>query len=120
MKTATAILLSTLFLNLPAVAQTLMGQADVEAAFKGKSFAVTAQSGWTGVMTFGPDMMLTSAASDGSDTGTYRFAEGGYCSTWQRFRDGEEACFTAESLGDGRYQLYTLDGQLDDLLVLQP
>ncbi len=117
MKTASAILLAALLPSLPAMAQTLMPQAEMEAAFKGNTFAVTAPSGWTGELTFGPDMTLTSAASDGTDAGTYRFAEGGYCSTWQRFRDGEEACFTAEDLGDGRYQLYTLDGQLDDLLV---
>jgi hypothetical protein len=120
MKTAIAILLPALLIGPPALAQTTMAQADVEAAFKGKSFAVTAPSGWTGVITFAPDMTLTSAGNDGTDSGTYRFAEGGYCSTWQRFRDGEEACFTAVDLGESRYQLYTLDGQLDDLLVLQP
>jgi hypothetical protein len=120
MKTETLILLSALLLSAPAAAQTMMAEAAVEAAFKGNTFAVTAPSGWTGVMTFAPDMTLSSAGKDGTDSGTYRFAEGGYCSTWQRFREGEEACFTAEDLGDGRYQLYKLDGQLDDLLVLQP
>ena len=120
MKTATAILLPAMLFGVPAAAQTLMDQADVEAALKGKVFTVTAQSGWTGVITFGPDMTLSSAGNDGTDSGTYRFDEGGYCSTWQRFREGEEACFTAEDLGDGRYQLYKLDGQLDDLLVVRP
>lgn len=104
----------------PAAAQSLLPQADVEAAFKGNSFAVTAQSGWTGLITFNPDMTLASSGDDDvADTGTYRFGEGGYCSTWAGFREGVEACFTVEDLGEGRYQLYTLDGEKDDLLVLK-
>jgi hypothetical protein len=103
-----------------AAAQTLMPQTDVETAFKGHSFAVTAQSGWTGTITFNPDMTLASSGDDDvADTGTYRFGEGGYCSTWKGFREGVEACFTVEDLGEGRYQLYTLDGGKDDLLVLK-
>jgi hypothetical protein len=120
MKTASAIFTAALLLALPAAAQTLMAQADVESALKGNSFAVTAQSGWTGLITFNADMTLASSGDDDvADTGTYRFGEGGYCSTWVGFREGVEACFTAEKLGEGRYQLYTLDGAKDDLLVRQ-
>jgi len=116
-----AAIATVLALSLPAAAQSLLPQQDVEAAFKGHSFAVTAQSGWTGSITFNDDMTLTSKgeSDDTSDTGTYRFAEGGYCSTWAAFREGEEGCFTVEKLGEGRYQLYKLDGSKDDLLVLK-
>jgi len=109
-----------LFAALPAAAQSLLPQADVETAFKGHSFAVTAQSGWTGSITFNADMTLASSGDDDvADSRTYRFGEGGYCSTWVGFREGVEACFTVEDLGGGRYQLYTLDGAKDDLLVRQ-
>jgi hypothetical protein len=119
MRTAIAFA-AVLFAALPAAAQSLLPQADVETAFKGNSFAVTAQSGWTGMITFNPDMTLASSGDDDvADTGTYRFGEGGYCSTWKGFREGVEACFTVEKLGERRYQLYTLDGGKDDLLVLK-
>jgi hypothetical protein len=120
MKPAIA-LAALLSFALPAAAQSLLPQSDVEAALKGKSFAVTAPTGWTGAITFNADMTLTSKGdSDATDdTGTYRFAEGGYCSTWADFREGEEACFTLEKLGEGHYQLYTLDGKKDDLFVLK-
>ena len=120
MKTASAIFTAALLLALPAAAQTLMAQSDVEAAFKGATFALTTQGGDTATIAFHPDMTATVTMNDGSsDTGTYRFAEGGYCSTWEDFRDGAEACFTAEDLGSGRYQLYKLDGAKDDLFVRQ-
>ena len=82
---------------------------------------MTAPSGWTGTVTFNADMTTMSKgdSDDTNDTGSYRFAEGGYCSTWVEFRDGAEACFTLEKLGEGRYQLYTLDGKKDDLFVLK-
>jgi hypothetical protein len=120
MKTATAIFTAALLLVLPATAQTLMAQADVETAFNGNTFALTGQTGYTGVITFNPDLTASVKGGDGSsDTGTYRFAEGGYCSIWVNFRKGVEACFTVEDLGGGRYQLYTLDGAKDDLFVRQ-
>lgn len=103
-----------------AAAQTLMPQAEVGVEFDGNTYDVVAQSGFTGVMTFNPDMTLAFTGEDGrSDTGTYRLGEGGYCSTWKAFRNGEEQCFTVEKLGDGRYQLYTLDGGKDDLFTLK-
>jgi len=97
-----------------------MSQADVEAALRGATFAFTTQSGFTATIAFHSDMTVRATFDDGgSEDGTYRFAEGGYCSTWEKFRDGAEACFTIEFLGAGRYQLYTLDGAKDDLFVLK-
>jgi hypothetical protein len=99
-------------------AQTLMPQADVEAALKGGTFAMKGPEGFTAVITFNPDMTLALTATDGAkDSGTYRFAGGGYCSTWVNFRSGEEACFTMERLSDEQFQLYTLDGKKDDLFT---
>ncbi len=105
----------------PSFAQpVLMAQSEVEAALPGKTFTFTSPSGVTGTIDFARDMSVSSTLEDGSiDKGTYRFAEGGYCSVWEEYREGEEACFTVEALGDGRYQLYTLDGGLDDLFVLK-
>jgi hypothetical protein len=101
----------------PGIAQTvMMTQSDVEAAFSGKAFALTTQEGTTATIAFHRDLTALVTFNDGStDGGTYRFAEGGYCSSWEKFREGVEACFTVESLGDARYQLYTLAGAKDDL-----
>ena len=113
--TAAAALISSATL-----AQTLMSQADVEAALKGQTFVLTTQDGFTAKIAFNPDMTAVVTNKDGStDSGTYRFAEGGYCSTWRDFRNGAEACFIAEDLGGGRYQLYKPGGARDDLLVRQ-
>lgn len=103
-----------------ASAQTLMSQTNVEAALKGQTFVLTTQNGETARIAFNPDMSAVVTNKDGStDTGSYRFAEGGYCSIWRDFRNGAEACFTAEDLGGGRYHLYKPDGAKDDLLVRQ-
>lgn len=105
----------------PGIAQAaMMTQAEVEAAFPGKTFALTTQDGTTATIAFHPDMTALVTFNDGStDAGTYRLAQGGYCSTWEIFREREEACFTVESLGGGRYQLYTIEGKKDDLFVLK-
>ena len=101
-----------------ALAQTLLSQAEVETAFRGATFALTTQGGDTATIAFHPDLTAEVTMIDGStDRGTYRFAEGGYCSTWKDFRNGAEACFTVEKISETEFQLYTPDGQKDDRFV---
>ena len=101
-------------------AQTLMPQSEVETALRGATFALTTQGGDTATITFHPDMTAEVTMVDGSkDHGTYRFAEGGYCSSWEDFRNGAEACFTVEKISDSEFQLYTPDGRKDDRFVRQ-
>jgi hypothetical protein len=52
------------------------------------------------------------------DGGTYKFDNGGSCSSWKKLRSGGEKCFTAEKI-DGGYQLWTTDGKKDDTLTSQ-
>ena len=52
-----------------------------------------------------------------ADDAKVRWAEGGYCSTWSKFRS-TEACFTVEKISDTQLQLWTSDGKKDDLLTL--
>jgi hypothetical protein len=103
-------------------ADTMISQSDMEAAFKGKSFKDDDGSGNVGVITYGADMKISVKVSSGpqspEDNGTYKFANGGYCSSWTKLRSGAEKCFTASKVGNG-YQLWTADGKKDDLLTPQ-
>jgi hypothetical protein len=105
-----------------AAAATMISQADMEAAFKGKSFKDDDGAGNIGVITYGADMTIHIKVPTGGqapeDSGTYRFANGGYCSKWVKNRNGAEKCFTAEKIDNG-YQLWTLDGKKDDTLTNQ-
>ncbi len=99
-----------------ASAQTL-SQDDARKALEGKTFK-THDFGEDGTLTWGTDGTLTAKLATKSDTAAVRWAEGGYCSKWSKFRD-TEACFTVKKLSDTQYQLYTKDGKEDDLLTLQ-
>ena len=105
-----------------AYADDMISQADMEKAFKGMSFKDDDNAGNVGVITYGADMTIHVVVATGSqapsDDGTYRFGEGGYCSSWKKLRDGAEMCFTASKI-DGGYQLWTLDGKKDDTLTPQ-
>jgi hypothetical protein len=100
-----------------------ISQAEMEQAFKGKTFKFDDGSGNTGTISYGADGAINVKASSGpqspEDSGTYRFAEGGYCSKWQKLRSGTEACFKATKVDGGGYQLWKADGSKDDLLMPQ-
>jgi len=103
-------------------AETMISQADMEAAFKGKSFKDDDGAGNVGVITYAADMTIHIKVATGpqspADDGKYRFANGGYCSSWTKNRAGAEACFTASKLPNG-FQLWTADGKKDDTLTAQ-
>ena len=105
-----------------AFADDMISQADMEKAFKGNSFKDDDSAGNVGVITYGADMTIhvkvPTGAQAPSDDGKYRFAEGGYCSSWGKLRNGAEKCFTASKAGTG-YQLWTKDGKKDDMLTPQ-
>ena len=105
-----------------AFADDMILQADMEKAFKGMSFKDDDGAGNIGVITYGADMAIHIKVPTGgqspSDDGKYRFAEGGYCSSWTKLRTGTEKCFTASKVGNG-YQLWTKDGKKDDMLTPQ-
>jgi hypothetical protein len=88
-----------------------LSQADVEAALKGNTFN-TKDFGETGTITWGADGTISIKLQTKSDTGTYRFAEGGYCSTWTVLRTNEK-CFTLKKAGDGKFDIINPDGSLD-------
>ena len=82
----------------------------MEKAFKGRSFKDDDGAGNVGVITYGSDMTIQVKVPTGAqapeDSGTYRFANGGYCSKWKNLRKGAEGCFTATKTATG-YQLWT-------------
>lgn len=93
-----------------------ISQAEMEEVFKGTTFN-TKDFGETGTMAFGADGSLDLKLQTKADTGTYRFANGGYCSTWKTIRT-TEACFKATKVSDKQYQLWTSDGKEDAVLTL--
>jgi hypothetical protein len=105
-----------------AAAETMIPQDELEAALKGKTFKDDDGNGNVGTLTYGADMTLRFEGNTGplagGDSGTYRFAEGGYCSKWTKLRKGDEWCFTASRRADG-FQLWTKDGKKGDTLTNQ-
>lgn len=97
-----------------------LSQSEVEQTLRGQTFN-TRDFGGTGTITWGADgrIAVNVARPDGSrveDTGTYRFAEGGYCSTWSRIRT-TEACFTLRRTGANTFDVLARDGSLDSQLT---
>jgi hypothetical protein len=103
----------------PAFGQAL-SQSEVETVLRGKTFT-TADFGGTGTISWSADGVISVDVTrpDGSkvvDTGTYRFGEGGYCSTWSRIRT-TEACFTLRRTGATTFDILNRDGSLDSQLT---
>ncbi len=100
-----------------------ISQQELEQAFKGKSINYDDGAGGKGVISYNADGTLRVTATSGpqapEDSGTYRIAEGGYCSKWQKLRSGTEACFTASKVEGGGFQLWKADGSKDVLLMPQ-
>jgi hypothetical protein len=92
-----------------------LSQDDAKKALDGHTFQ-THDFGEDGTLAWSGDT-LTAKLQTKSDTAKVRWAEGGYCSTWTKFRS-TEACFTVEKVSDTTYQLWTSDGKKDDVLTL--
>jgi hypothetical protein len=103
----------------PTLAQAL-SQAEVETLLRGQTFT-TADFGGTGTISWGADGRISVDVTrpDGSkvvDTGTFRFGQGGYCSTWSTIRT-TEACFTLRRTGATTFDILAADGSLDSRLT---
>jgi len=98
----------------------MISEAELEKAFKGQTFVDTTPDGKVGTVTFGTDMTIhaTGPSPADADEGTYRFANGGYCSKWKKQRAGVEWCFQASKVDNG-YQLWTTDGKKADLFTFK-
>jgi hypothetical protein len=47
-----------------------------------------------------------------NDAGRWRLWKKGYCTAWQRMRQGAERCFTLDRTASGQYRIYKPDGTL--------
>ena len=49
---------------------------------------------------------MSGSVKDGeyTDSGTWKVEGNKYCRTWSNWRNGSEACYTIEALGDGEYR----------------
>lgn len=99
-----------------------LSAADAQTLLKGKTFN-TKDFGGEGTITWNDDMTIAVDVTkpDGSkvqDTGTYRFDDKGYCSTWKTVRTTEK-CFTLSKTGDKTYDILNTDGSVDSQLTAQ-
>src|SRR6516162_4152920 len=85
-----AVAATALGFGVAVAAETMISQADMETAFKGKSFKDDDGAGNVGVITYAADMTIHVKVASGpqspQDDGKYRFANGGYCSSWTKLR----------------------------------
>lgn len=71
-------------------------------------------SGRQGTSKIEPDGTVSvQTGPDFHDTGRFRIVEGGWCSTYQRIRQGREACFRVYQTGPNTYRTVTEQGDQD-------
>ena len=51
-----------------------------------------------------------------TDKGTWWLSDRGYCTKWQKIRDGEERCFTVRNRL-GQVQVFNPDGSLNSTII---
>lgn len=57
--------------------------------------------------------------SNRSDTGTWRIADGEYCSKWKETRNGAESCSTWFKTSEKTYDIYDRDGTKSGVLTIK-
>lgn len=72
---------------------------EIQDTWVGKELTGTTASGANVTMRLEPDGKASLTAGRTSDTGTWRIAENGYCTTWKTIRAGQERCFTVAREG---------------------
>lgn len=62
---------------------------------------------------YGADGTIEGSVSDGkyTDTGKWEVRDGKFCRAWSNWRNGSEACFTVEDIGDNEYRFNEGGGQ---------
>ena len=83
-----------------------MKGADIKTLLSGATGTGTTSRGSSYVGQYNADGTMSGSVADGkhTDTGTWRIVGDEYCSTWSKWRNGSEACFTVEALGDDEYR----------------
>lgn len=84
---------------------------EIQETWVGKELTGTTARGGKVSMKLEADGKASLAAGTTSDTGTWRPAEQGYCTTWSTIRAGQERCFTVTRDGS-QFKVLNPDGTL--------
>lgn len=94
-----------------------VSQAEMEESYsRARTIAWRNARGRSGTATYHPDGTAQVAWEGGSDEGTWRIADGRFCSKWRTVRNGVENCTRTYKLGENEYQAYNADGTLNSSL----
>jgi hypothetical protein len=95
-----------LLVALPAFSQDVLFTPDeIRAKLVGKKLFSRNSNGALVDFAMLPDGTASVALNNFSDTGTWRLDEKGYCTKWQKIRNGAEACYTIVRRGSSTYIL---------------
>jgi hypothetical protein len=84
---------------------------EIQETWVGKELLGTTANGAKVVMKLEANGKAALTAGNTSDTGTWRVADQGYCTTWATIRAGAERCFTVARAG-GQFKVFNPDGSL--------
>ena len=108
--TAALAALSAITLGLPAAAQDpTFGGDELKQAWTDKELMGRSRNGLTFHISFIAGGGATFSSANLSDTGEWRAVDTGYCTKWQRIREGKEGCFVVRR-NDSNYIVYNENG----------
>jgi len=104
--------LSAIFFACPAIAQDgpVTGK-EIQDTWVGKELVGTTAGGAKVYMKLEANGKASVTAGSTNDTGTWRAADQGYCTTWSTIRAGQERCFSVSRSG-GTIKVSNPDGSL--------
>ena len=95
---------------LPAAAQDpTFGGDELKQAWTDKELMGRSRNGLTFHISFIAGGGATFSSANRSDTGEWRAVDTGYCTKWQRIREGKEGCFVVRR-NDSNYIAYNENG----------
>ena len=98
--------------GLPANAQDGPVQGkEIQETWVGKDLTGSTPTGVSVRVRLAQDGKVTLSAGNTNDTGTWRVADNGYCTTWKSVRPGQERCFTVARAGS-TFKVSNPDGSL--------
>ena len=97
--------------NLALAQDGTVSAKEIQDTWVGKELIGTTASGARVFLRLEPDAKASVSAGNTNDTGTWRLAQNGYCTTWNSIRAGQERCFTVTRTGS-TFKVANPDGSL--------
>ena len=110
-KTVLAPLFASLLVVGVSAQEVAVSGKEIQEKWVDKDLLGSTASGGKVFMKLQSDGKASVSAGSVSDTGTWRAAENGYCTTWKTIRAGQERCYTV-TRGVGAVKVLNPDGSL--------